>query len=170
MKTEINNYDERSAGGVVYRIEKGKIEWLVIKTGVGKGFGRQGGGGKEPKTAYKFPKGHLKAGEFLKQAALREVEEEGRVKAKIVTKIGSNNYLIWDKLKKKKIVKKVTFFLMEYKEESRLKYFDAEVVLERVWLPYQEAAEKLEYHSEKVLLGKAEKTLQALLKDQKAVK
>lgn len=156
-------YDERSAGGIVYKQEEGKILWLVIKTVSGKSS-------KSHKPVYKFPKGHLQKNEFLKQAALREVEEEGQVKAEILSKIGSNNYIIWDKLRKKKIVKKVTFFLMEYKGQSSLKHFDREIVLERLWVDYEGACEKLEYDSEKILLKKARQRLQGFLKREKKAK
>ena len=150
-------YDERSAGGLVYKSENGKILWLVIKT-----ISRTKK--NEQKSVFKFPKGHLQKNEFLKQAALREVEEEGQVKAKIVSKIGSNNYIIWDKLGKKKIIKKVTFFLMEYDRQSGLKHYDMEMVLDREWLPCDEACEKLAYDSEKVLLKRARMKLEELSK------
>lgn len=153
-------YDERSAGGIVYRVEKDKIKWLMVKTISGYKSGKK----KNQKAVYKFPKGHLKDNEFLKQAALREVEEEGQIKAKIITKIGSNNYVLWDSENKKKIIKKVTFFLMEYKEESRLKYYDSEMVIERGWFSFEDACEKLEYDSEKVLLKKAKNKLESLIK------
>jgi ADP-ribose pyrophosphatase YjhB (NUDIX family) len=143
-------YDERSAGGIVYKIEKGKTWWLVVKY-----LSRRTRGGNKHEAIYKFPKGHLKDNEVLKQAALREVEEEGRVKSKIISKIGSNDYNIWDKLQKRKIIKKVTFFLMEYLEESSLKYYDTEVVLERTWMDYEQATDRLAFDSEKVLLRKA---------------
>lgn len=139
-------YDERSAGGIVYKKEGNKILWLIIKT-----LNRA----KKSKIVYKFPKGHLKDKEFLKQAALREVEEEGKIKAKIICKLGSNNYIIWDKETHKKIIKKVTFFLMEYVEPSRLKYYDTEMVMDQEWLEQDEANKKLAYDSEKVLLKKA---------------
>jgi 8-oxo-dGTP pyrophosphatase MutT (NUDIX family) len=155
-------YDERSAGGIVYRIEEGTTKWLVIKTATSKRTGAKGGYRNE--AIYKLPKGHLKKGEFLKAAAVREVEEEGKIKAKVITKIGSNNYNIVDKATRKKIIKKVTFFLMEYTEDSRLRYFDAEVVLERAWLPFEEATAKLAYDSEKVLLRKAKERLESTLK------
>lgn len=138
-------YDERSAGGIVFKKLGDKALFLLIKT-----FAN-----KRRKTVFKFPKGHLNNDEVLKQAALREVEEEGRVKSRVVTKIGSNDYIIWDKLQKKKIIKKVTFFLMEYVEESNLKYYDSEVVLDRVWVSFEDALGKLAYDSEKVLLRKA---------------
>lgn len=147
-------YDERSAGGIVYKREGDKVLFLLIKT-----FAN-----KRRKTVFKFPKGHLNKNEVLKQAALREVEEEGRIKSRIVTKIGSNDYIIWDKLQKKKIIKKVTFFLMEYVEESNLKYFDSEVVLDRIWVNYGDALSKLAFDSEKILLKKAKVRLDWLSK------
>lgn len=151
-------YDERSAGGIVFKIEKGKTWWLVVKY-----LSRRAKRNGKHEVVYKFPKGHLNAGEVLKQAALREVEEEGRVKSKIISKIGSNDYIIWDKLQKKKIIKKVTFFLMEYLGESNLKYYDIEVVLDRVWMSYEEATDKLAFDSEKVLLRKAKIELEEKL-------
>src|SRR3989344_3833274 len=88
-------YDERSAGGLVYKLENGKILWLLIKV-LTSGKYRGVSSKIVKKTVYKFPKGHLQKGEFLKAAALREAEEEGKVKAEIVTKIGSNNYVFYD--------------------------------------------------------------------------
>jgi ADP-ribose pyrophosphatase YjhB (NUDIX family) len=158
MQEEIY-YDERSAGGLVFKVEKGKVFWLLIKT---MSSFRGKNNKKYDKILYKFPKGHLNKEEFLKQAALREVEEEGRVKAKVVSKLGSEDYLIWDKEQNKKIIKKVTFFLMEYVGQSNLKYYDNEMVLEREWLSFDEAMEKLAYDSEKSLLKKAKMELDKL--------
>ena len=142
-------YDERSAGGIVFKEESKKILWLVIKTIARKGNRRN------KKEIYKFPKGHLQRNEFLKGAALREVEEEGKIKAEILTKLGSNDYLIWDEKLRKKIIKKVTFFLMRFKEKSNLRYFDEEVIIDREWLEFKEVMKKLEYPSEKRLLKRA---------------
>ncbi len=152
-------YDERSAGGIVFKEEKGKIFWLLVKTISSYKTKKENKG-----PVYKFPKGHLKPGEFLKQAALREVEEEGRVKANVLAKIGSNNYILWDQENKKKIIKKVTFFLMEYAGQSSLKYYDSEMVIERAWFSFEEASEKLAYDSEKVLLRKAKIKLESILR------
>lgn len=150
-------YDERSAGGIVYKIDNHQIYWFLIKT-LSK---------KSHRSIYKFPKGHLNQNEVLKQAALREVEEEGRIKAKIIDKVGSRDYIIWDQPNSKKIVKKVTFFLMEYLSESNLKYYDMEIVVAREWLPYEEALKKLAYEFEKNLLKQANFKLNALLKAKK---
>ena len=153
-------YDERSAGGIVYKIEKDKILWLLIKTIRVKRFNRMGVGGKSGnKIIYKFPKGHLNTNEFLKQAALREVEEEGRIKAKIIGKIGSRDYIMVSKWERKKTIKRVTFFLMKYIEDSSLRHFDKEVVLDRMWLTYKEACNLLTYDSEKVLLTRGKMKL-----------
>ncbi len=153
-------YDERSAGGIVFKKDKEKILWLLIRTVSSYKSAKK----KQKSPVYKFPKGHLKENEFLKQAALREVEEEGRIKADIVAKIGSNNYILWDAENRKKIIKKVTFFLMEYVGQSNLKYYDSEMVIERDWYSFEEACEKLAYDSEKVLLKKAKNKLESLLK------
>jgi len=156
-------YDERSAGGLVYKIENNKVFWLLIKTI--SSFKSEKNKKKEKDGAiYKFPKGHLHKNEFLKEAALREVEEEGRVKAKIINKLASNDYVIWDKELRKKIIKKVTFFLMEYLGPSNLKYYDTEMVLEREWFNFEEASDNLAYDSEKELLKKAKMELDKLLK------
>ncbi len=163
-----SNYDERSAGGIVYRLIGNQIHWLLIKTLAKKTLSRLGGVGH--KTAYKFPKGHLLPNESLKPAALREVEEEGGVNSKIVAKIGSNDYILWDKNSGTKIIKKVTFFLMEYQKDSSLKYSDREIVLKREWLTLEEALKKLSYNSEKILLKKAASKLNSLLKTNKSVK
>ena len=163
---EINDglyYDERSAGGLVYKLENNKTFWLLIKT-ISSFTSEKNKKREQDGAVYKFPKGHLKKDEFLKEAALREVEEEGRVKAKIVTKLGSNDYVIWDKEQKKKIIKKVTFFLMEYLGQSNLKYYDTEMVLEREWFSFEEAVGKLAYDSEKILLKKAKTELDKLIK------
>lgn len=163
IKEEEKLYDERSAGGLVYKIENNKVFWLLIKTI--SNFKSEKNKKKENDGAiYKFPKGHLKEREFLKEAALREVEEEGRVKAKVVLKLGSNNYIIWDREERKKIIKKVTFFLMEYIGESNLKYYDTEMVLEREWFNFEEASKLLAYDSEKLLLKKAKIQLENLMK------
>lgn len=161
MEKRKNNFDERSAGGIVYKIDNGRVKWLVIKTPSKKRYVRSSGTTNDSNDwiIYKFPKGHLLQNEFLKTAAIREVEEEGQVKATVVGKIGSRNYVITDKIMSKKIVKRVTFFLMQYQEDSRLRHFDREGVLGRAWFGLEEAMEKLAYESEKGLLRKASEKL-----------
>ncbi len=155
MVTEKTYYDERSAGGIVYKREDGRLLWLVIKTLADKRHSGVRLFLRPPKLLYKFPKGHVNPGEFLKQTALREVEEEAWVKAEIITKLGSNDYVLFDKELHKKIIKKVTFFLMEFRGISAVKYKDAEGVVGKEWLEFDQAYAHLAYDSEKDLLKKA---------------
>lgn len=156
----MDKFDERSAGGIVYRADGKDTKWLVIKTASKRRFGRlDDGRGNDSKLVYKFPKGHLLPNEFLKSAAIREVEEEGRVKARVISKVGSRDYIMTDKLMNRKVIKKVTFFLMEYVEDSKLRHFDREMVLDRTWLSYNEAMDRLAYDSERKLLTLASKIL-----------
>ena len=53
---------------------------------------------------------------------------------------------------------------MEFVETSNLKYFDSEMVIDRDWFSFNEANEKLAYDSEKILLSKAKKKLESLVK------
>jgi len=158
-------FDERSAGGLVFRVIDGRVLWLVIKILSKKVI--KNSGETVHVTVYKFPKGHVQDQEVLKQTAQREVEEEGRIKSKAISKVGSNDYILWDKETRKKIIKKVTFFLMEYLGESDLRYTDHEVVLDREWLSLADALDKLAYESERKLLKTAASRLDALLKAQK---
>jgi len=101
-----------SAGGIVYKKDGKKILWLITQHSQHKGW--------------VFPKGlvgdHEKK-EPMEQAALREVEEEGGVKAKIVTDkpIRTNYQYMWPSFvktsagKRETLIKKtVYYFLMEY--------------------------------------------------------
>lgn len=93
---------QKSAGGIVYKKDKNKFLWLICQHSQHKGW--------------VFPKGLIadkKNNESMIEAALREVEEEGGVKAKIV----NNNPIITNyqyQWKGELIKKKVYYFLMEY--------------------------------------------------------
>ena len=140
----------------MFRGEGRSLRWLVIKTRNKKS--------KSRRPVFKLPKGHLDKGEFLKKAAVREVEEEGRVKAELLNKIGSNDYVYADKEGGGRIVKKVTFFLMKYLSPSLLRHRDTEEILARVWLSTEEAIKRLDYPSEKIILKKARRRLDNLVK------
>jgi len=153
-----NYYNERSAGGVVYKIKDGQVWWLLIKVvkRPKKGPIKVKRGQNNQRFIYKLPKGHLNPGEYLKAAALREVAEEAKVDAKIVKKIGSNDYVFKDAITKEKLIKKVTFFLMEYVGQVTNVYSDAEKIVGRAWLRSDVAIKKLAYDSEKILIKKAD--------------
>ncbi|OGM10781.1 hypothetical protein A2Z22_02735 [Candidatus Woesebacteria bacterium RBG_16_34_12] len=173
---------EFSSGGVVFKRclalrakklktqnSKFKILWLVTKSTASKLY---------PKSVWRLPKGWLddedngknpgpmasgliKASESdLKDAALKEVKEEGGVKAKIIKKIGTEKY--FRKEKKETIVKFVTFYLMEWVKDSR-EGFGLETE-EIAWLSDNKARERLSYSGERIILDKAKNLLKDLQK------
>lgn len=98
-----------------------------------------------------FPKGHLEEGESSASAALREVEEETGIKAKIIQKVGQSKYIFTQK--GEKIFKVVTIFLMEY--ESGEPIPQVEEINEVVWTDPQTALKTLTFKNDKNLLKKA---------------
>jgi len=156
---------EFSAGGVVFKRDgKDNFLFLVTKSTQSKNF---------PKSVWRLPKGWLdddgeKKGELalgkkkantnqIEKAALREVREEGGVKAGIIEKIGTEVYFRKDK--NKKIMKFVTFYLMQWKKDvMEGPGIETEEVL---WLLYKDARGKLDYSTEKKVLDKANKLLKS---------
>lgn len=153
-----------SAGGIVLRlrlgssIRKDKSVWEVLVT---QHSGHHG---------WDFPKGHLEAGESSEQAALREVEEETGIKAKILEKVGQTQYFYFEERKpsfvpqggtsKGKVFKTVTFFLMEYISEGEAT--TAFEVSDKVWLPVNEVEGKLTFKDTKKLWEKAKEKIKKL--------
>lgn len=137
----------RSAGIIVFRNEpkRGRL-YLLLHYDVGH---------------WDFPKGQLEKGESAVVAAMRETEEEtGIADLELIDGFKQTiKYMYkWppkDKKAKKKF-KFVAFFLGKTKKKK--------VVLSSehqgfVWLPYEEALEKLTYYNAKNLLRKAENFL-----------
>jgi 8-oxo-dGTP pyrophosphatase MutT (NUDIX family) len=160
---------EFSSGGAVYRKLRINnlqftIEWLVTRSASSKLY---------PETYWRLPKGwidnitpeipgpmasgKIRADEkSLQKCALREVSEEGGVEAKIVKKIGTEKYL-FSSPDKGKILKFVTFYLMEWKKDLP-QGFDDETS-EITWLSFEEAYKKLSFSGEKQILKKANELL-----------
>lgn len=93
---------QTSAGGIVYKKENNKYLWLICQHSQHKGW--------------VFPKGLVgdhNPNESMETAALREVEEEGGVKAKIVNKKPIKTFYQY-KWQNQLIKKTVYYFLMEY--------------------------------------------------------
>jgi len=163
-KLRLSMNREFSSGGVVFKkTYTGKVLWLVTKSTPSELI---------PNDIWRLPKGRLddisedepgplargerKASEEeIQKAALKEVKEEGGVEAKIVRKIGTERYFfIWQG---EKILKFVTFYLMEYIRDLPEGY-DKETE-EVAWLPYEDARKRLSYSGEKKVLDKAKEIL-----------
>ncbi|GIW62320.1 MAG: hydrolase [Patescibacteria group bacterium] len=126
---------EQSAGGVVFKNEKGKILTLIVK--------------HSKEKHWSFPKGHIgdkDKDEDIYTAALREVQEEGGIKAKIIEFVPKtskyqfkhNDYLI---------KKTVFYFPMEY-VSGDTKNHDSEIE-QAEFLNYDEVLKKLTYENDK---------------------
>lgn len=130
---------EVSAGGIVY--QKLTNQWLIVQHSQHKGW--------------VFPKGLVgdkNISESMKEAALREVEEEGGVKAKIINDkpIITQYQYIWQEFL---IKKTVYYFLMEYVSGDP-KNHDWEVSQAK-FVSEEEVKKTLTYPSDKEAFQKA---------------
>lgn len=133
---------EFSAGGVVFKRVPKKFQWLLIKPA-----------GTE---RWQLPKGKVDKGETSKEAAVREVVEEGGVKVRPVDKIGTSQYFFV--FKGQKIFKTVIYFLMEYLQD-RKEGHDHEVD-ETAFIDFDEAEGRLTFKDDKKMLRKGREILQ----------
>ena len=121
---------EFSAGGLVIRNLRGRPHLAVVRV-------------RDETLA--LPKGHAEKGESSQDAALREVREETGLDATPVEKLGDIRY--WYARDGDKVLKVVSFFLFRYRS-GRLEDHDHEVE-EALWIPLEEAPDRLAYKSEK---------------------
>jgi len=125
---------EFSAGGIVFN-DKGQV--LLTQHSQNKSWG--------------FPKGLIDPGQTSKEAALREVKEEGGVEAEILEKVGDSKYVYT--FNNEKIFKVVTIYFMKYLSGDP-KDHDWEV-MDIGWFSPEEALKKLSFPNDKLLLKKA---------------
>ena len=133
---------EFSAGGVVVRRVRGEWRLAAIRPG-----------GKE--KVWALPKGLIGTGESAADTAVREVEEETGVQARLLEKLGDVRYVYtW---RGERVFKVVSFFLLRY-ARGRLgeipEHFRHEVAETR-WLPLAEAPRLLSYKGEREMAEKA---------------
>jgi 8-oxo-dGTP pyrophosphatase MutT (NUDIX family) len=121
---------EFSAGGLVIRNLRGRPHVAVVRV-------------RDDILA--LPKGHPEKGESSQDAALREVREETGLEATAMEKLGDIRY--WYARDGDRVMKTVSFFLFRYRS-GRLEDHDHEVE-EALWIPLEEAPDRLAYRSEK---------------------
>lgn len=137
---------EVSAGGIVYKKQGNKSLWLITKHSQNK--------------HWSFPKGLVgdaKENEKMEEAALREVQEEGGIKAKIVSDTPVSVKYKY-RLKEFLVDKTVHYFLMEYISGDPSNH-DWEVD-EAKFVNEDEAKNTLSFKSDKEAFEKIRKLLQ----------
>jgi len=141
LRSKIPTEQQVSAGGVVYRKLREKIEVAIIKVG--------------PLIRWQLPKGIVDENETPEEAALREVREETGLVAKIESPIEKIEYWYVSSGAKGKVRyhKFVHFYLMKYRS-GKTDDHDHEVIEAR-WVPILDAIRMLSFKSERELVEKA---------------
>jgi 8-oxo-dGTP pyrophosphatase MutT (NUDIX family) len=98
-----------------------------------------------------LPKGHPDEGETMKEAATREVREETGLEAEPIEKLGDVEY--WYQRKGRRILKKVSFYLFEYRSGSVEDHDDE--IEEARWMPLEQAARELSFPGEREMVERA---------------
>lgn len=141
---------EISAGGVIWRRQADdRIEVVLVQPA-----GRD---------TWVLPKGHVEAGEAIKDAAVREACEESGLQVILGERLGDVSYVYsWHDrpgLPPVRIFKRVYFYLMEARGGD-LSAHDAEIA-EATWVNLEEAPQRASHKSERELLIKARAILSA---------
>lgn len=133
--------EQVSAGGVVFRGEKGSVEVVIVAVG--------------GQNRWQLPKGVVDAGENPEIAAVREAREEGGVSSEVVRLIETIEY--WyaglDNGIRVRFHKRVHFYLLRY-ISGETKDHDWEVNEAR-WVPIDDATSQLAFDNERRVMQQA---------------
>jgi 8-oxo-dGTP pyrophosphatase MutT (NUDIX family) len=130
--------EETSAGGIVFRLERGKPRYLLIR---------------DSYRNWGFPKGHLEPGEEPATAAVREVGEETGLRSLLVR--GLIDTIDWEfRFRGQAIHKICHFFLMESRR-SRTSPQRAEGITACRWMSFDEAQRRISYRNAREVLRRA---------------
>jgi 8-oxo-dGTP pyrophosphatase MutT (NUDIX family) len=149
-KTTLQVRREISAGGVIWRRQEPDNRLQVVLV-------RPAG-----RDTWVLPKGHVEAGEAVKDAAVREACEESGLQVIPGERLGDVSYVYsWHDrpgLPPVRIFKRVYFYLMEACGGD-LSAHDTEIA-EATWVNLEEAPQRASHKSERELLTKARAILE----------
>ena len=155
---------EISAGGVVVHFSHEGWQVAVIEPPKepSSAASRQGGRKKSQKMLLALPKGLVDEGEKPEQTAVREVLEETGLRVVPVAKLGDIKYVYvrsWGD--RERVFKIVSLYLLRY-VSGTIDDISADMRIEvkrALWIPLEQAAQRLEYKGEKEIVRKAEQYL-----------
>ena len=136
---------EKSAGFIVFRVEKGVRKYLLLHKSASGIY----------KESWGFPKGWIEKEEKEIEAATRETAEESGITELKVIPGFKERVKFFYKREGKMIAKTVVWFLGETSQEAKVswEHKDAD------WLVYENALAKLNFKTDKEVLQKAEEFL-----------
>ena len=133
--------EQVSAGGVVFRGDKGNVEVVIVSVG--------------GQNRWQLPKGMVEKGETPETAAVREAREEAGVLSEVVQLIETIEY--WyaglDNGIRVRFHKRVHFYLLRY-VSGDTKDHDWEVNEAR-WVPIDDATSQLTFDNERRVMQRA---------------
>lgn len=132
---------EYSAGAIIFRKQEGKRLYLLLHYQSGH---------------WEFPKGHIEKGEQEKETVERETEEETGIKDIVFIEGFKEPIKYFFRVKKRKIIKTVIFYLAETKTE-KIKLSEEHVGFK--WLGYKEAKKQLTFKNAQKIIEKADRLL-----------
>lgn len=135
---------EKSAGAIIFRKENGQILYLLLHY--------PGASHRANKDYWDFPKGHIEKGEKPKEAAEREIKEETGLDDLKFIEGFKHTIKYFFKFGGKNILKFVTFYLVETNKK------EITISPEHIgflWLPFDQALEKLSFDNSREVLKKA---------------
>ena len=137
---------ETSAGGVLVRRIDGRYAVCLVRRS------------RHNSHTWTLPKGHVKPGEDLRRAALREVREETGCLGEILEPLGTISYRFMAR-DGAYVYKRVEYFLMRLAGQAD-GGVDASEVLEALWMEFDEAMAAASYDNERHVLERAKQLIQ----------
>ena len=138
---------EKSAGAIVFRIDKGEPLYLLL---------HYPSSVKAKREYWDLPKGHMEKGESEEETVRREVQEETGIQDIEIFEGFRTTIHYWFEAKGQKISKTVVFYLAKTKEQRIVISTEHEGFK---WLPYEEALAQLTYKNAKEVVQKAHRFL-----------
>lgn len=138
--------EETSAGGIVFRLDRGEPRFLLIR---------------DSYRNWGFPKGHLEAGEPPEIAAVREVGEETGLKDLAIR--GLVDTIEWDFRFRGNLIHKVCHFFLMETPRSKTSPLRAEGITACRWTSFAEAERLVSYGNAKQVLRRAKSMIAELV-------